>query len=888
MKNVKDKTNTKTGDAFGKLPLFFGLFLCLFQLFISYPIAIWTRNKFNFEAPLTYSYSVLGLTFFVIIVFSIFIALLTPRKLRNYLTPILILLAAAIFIQQNFMAWNYGILDGHTLDFKKNTSLGFLDLALWVIAFFALFLIPKLIKRQSANILLAIGAITGSMTGLNITNYGPVKTPYAIDESAKFEFSRTKNIIVFLFDAYQIDYLLELSDKFPELMEPFEGFTNYENNAAVFAKTYPTIPLFLTGKRYQKKEPILDFFKTAYEGSLMERMQDEGWDIGLYPQINSFPSLINAIDVRPGIMDNVVGGVPSDAKIKTYLQALDLSFFRAVPHALKPAVFNNGNFTVNKDKAKAMFMKALDEKSADETSQNDKAKGESDIPQPFKYKHRQRHDALGFRDLINEHGVMATDDPVFRFYHFNLPHAPFYLDRDLNDIAHVDSLEAYREYSIAALKLMGLYLNRLKEIGAYDNSTILIVSDHGLGQGNAIQYDSVKQDFVKSGKYGYRRSAAKSIFLMKPAKQRGALSRSAAPVSGVDLAPSIAAAAGIKIGNFEGKDVLKISETEARSRVFNFYTFSTWDSKYLEDFENYEIIGDVRDQSSWNRVGMITESVKVKNKKTYKIGQVMSFGEDIKSDSDFLNAFIDLDKYGLQPNYIEAENGTIDVAIKLKTPPNPGEPLLLQFEIYSGEAVDRKIVINGEEFTTFIKPKRRELNRGFFISPDVHKGAKVINLSFNPLDTETARPLRLSSIKLSVLKPEEIEEKTNFLENFDEYFPVEFKQKEKTTNLPVNRVGSLIFKAKADICNENNLQLKFKNKPIGQPKLVLNDTPLELISPIEEASRAFSYKCAMVKIKNSNVLEVSLSKAKLEEIINKDDLTVELQEISFNSSYTKH
>lgn len=872
MAAAKDKTKNKTGDVPGKWTLFFGLFLCLFQLFISFPIAIWKRNKFNFEAPLTYSYSVLGLTFLTIAIFSIFIALLTPRKLRYYLAPILIVLATALFIQQNFIAWNYGIMDGHTLDFKRNARLGFIDLIMWGVALGALLFIPKFIKRQSVNILLGVGAITVIMAVLNITTYGPVKTPYAIDESEKFEFSRTENIIVFLFDAYQIDFLLELSETFPELMEPLEGFTNYENNAAVFAKTYPTIPLFLTGKRYQKKEPILDFFKTAYEGSLMERMQDEGWDIGLYPQIESFPSLINAIDIRPGVMDNAVGGVPSDAKINSYLQALDLSFFRAVPHILKPAIFNNGDFALDKDKAKNLYTNAI---------------GEADIPQPFKYKHAQRHDALGFRDLINEHAVLATDDPVFRFYHFNVPHAPFYLDPELNVIDHEDTIEAYRASSIAGLKLMGLYLNRLKDIGAYDNSTILIVSDHGLGYGNTIQYDPEKRDYIKAGQYGYRRAAAKSIFLMKPAQQRGPLSRSSKPVSGVDVAPSIAAAAGIKIDNVEGKDVQKIIETEQRTRVFNFYTFSTWDSKYLKDFQVYEIRGDVRDHKSWNKVGMVTESVEIKNKKTYKIGQVMSFGKDIKTDSDFLNAFIDLDKYSITANYIEAVDGAIDVAIKLKMPPSPNKPLLLQFEIYSGDAVDRKIVINNTEFTTFIKPKKRQLNRGFFISPDVHKGSKVINLSFKPVLTETASPLRLSSIKLSVLKPTEIVEETNLLKNINELFPAGFEQKKTSVNLPVDRVGALIFKANPDICKDNRLHLKFKSKPMGQPRLVLNDTPLKPVSSVEDDGTAFSYNCSNIEITNNNVLEVSISKEKSDDVMNKDYLMVALQDISFNS-YAKH
>lgn len=866
MAGAQNKTKNQTGDAPTKWALFFGLFLCLFQLFISFPIAVWKRNKFNFEAPLTYSYSVLGLTFLAIATFSIFIALLTPRKLRYYLAPILIVLSAVLFIQQNFMAWNYGILDGHALDFKKNAGLGYLDLIMWGVALGALLFMPKLINRQSANILLGVGAMTVIGTAVNVKSYGSIPTPYTIDERAKFDFSKDKNIIVFLFDAYQMDVFLELADTQPELVKPLEGFTAYVNNAAVFAKTYPTIPLFLTGKRYQKKEPLLDFFKIAYKDSLVEKLQDEGWDIGLYPHLSYYPSLINSIDIHPRIMDNAIGGVPNDAKITTYLKALNLSVFRAVPHGLKPAIFNDGEFVFSQEKALDIFIPAI---------------GETDTQQPFKFKSNQKHAAVGFKDLINQHGQLATDDPAFRFYHFMLPHSPFILDENLTSVKHQENFEAYKQYSIAGLKLMGEYLERLKEIGAYDNSTIMIVSDHGMGVGNFLQYESETQEYRELKKWGYRRASAKSIFLVKPPEQRGALSRSVKPVSGIDVAPTISAAAGLKTEGFEGKNVDDISLDENRSRIFNFYTFSTWDSKYLEDFETYEITGDVLKQASWNKTGVVTENTQIKNKESYQLGEIMSFGKDSKTDSDFLNAFIALDKYRLTSNYIEAENGIIDVAVKLKTPPRANESLLLQFEIYSGEAVDRKIIVNGEEMTAFIKPKMRQLNRGFFISPDVHKGTKIFNLSFAPVDAETALSLRLSSIKLSVLKPTDIAQEMNFLKNINDLFPVGFEQKKAVIGLPVNRVGSLIFSAASDICKENSLKVKFKSKPMGPPRLALNNIPLEPISPIEEEGTAFSYNCSNIEITNNNILEVSISKAESDETMNEDNLMVDLQEISF-------
>jgi hypothetical protein len=868
MTGIEEKENGLTEKILGRWTLFFGVFLCLFQLLISFPVAVWKRNKFNFEAPLTYSYSVLGLVCLTLAIASILIALLTPRKLRHYLSLVLVILAAAIFIQQNFMAWDYGILDGHRLDFEKNRARGYLDLLMWGVAIGVPFLVPNFVKRQSTNILLGIGAMAIIGTGINIKSYGTTLPPYTIDERAKFDFSRNKNIILFLFDAYQMDVFLDLADTQPELLGPLEGFTAYENNAAVFAKTYPTIPLLLTGKRYQKKEPLLDFFKLAYKDSLMAKLQEDGWDVGLYPHISRFPSLINTIDISPQIMDNAIGGIAKETKISTYLQALNLSIFRAVPHDLKPTIFNDGEFILTRENP-------MDN---DRPVSGEEAK----IEQPFKYQSDQAHPALGFKELINQHGSLATDDPVFRFYHLMLPHSPFLLDADLRAVKHQETFESYKEYSIAALKLVGEYLERLKDIGAYDNSTILIVSDHGMGVANYLQYESETQSYRKLKKWGYRRAAAKSILLAKLPQQRGAMARSLKPVSGIDIAPTIAAAAGIKTENFEGKNIDDISLEERRSRIFNFYSFSTWDSKYLDDFEAYEITGNVRDRSAWKKTAIVTDNTQVKNRKTYQLGELLSFGKDIKTDSDFLNAFIEADKHEVKPNYIEAKDGSIDVKIKLKTPPPSNEALLLQFEIYSGDAIDRKLIVNGKEMITFIKPKMRQLNRGFFISPDVHKGAKIINLSFAPVSAEKVRPLRLSSIKFSAMKPAKIQANTNLLQNANAFFPVGLVQKRTSLSLPSGRVGSLIFNASSDICKESRLRIKFKSKPSTPPILVLNSTPLVAAASAAENETTFSYDCLSTEITSTNVLEVSIPDAYSHGT--KSNRAIGLQEISFTSN----
>ena len=752
MNVTKGNRKKQSGHVIGRWSLFLSLFLCLFQVFISFPIAVWTRNKFNFEAPLTHSYSVLIIIMILITAASIFVAFVLPKSLREKLAPLLVAAVLVLFIQQNFLSWDYGILDGQTLDFSQNNGLGVFDLLLWMTAALASVFAAKRLRSWAGNILIGVGAITFIMAGINIANYGEANSTYSIDERDKFNFSKTKNVLVFLFDAYQMDVFRELADSHPELMEPLEGFTLYENNSATFAKTYPTIPLFLTGKVYRKEEPVLDFFQTAYKGSLLQSLQKEGWDVGLYHNVDAYSSLVNAVPAHPDIMDNIISGTPSRAKIDTYLQALDLSLFRAAPHQLKSIVFNKGNFVARRDKPKKVL---------------EKLTGEPQSAQPFKYDYKEKHDALGFKSLMKEHAKPSMDDPVFRFYHFSLPHGPVLLDENFNSVRLENNFENSRLYSIAALKLMGDYIAQLKDIGVYDEASILIVSDHGMAATNGEQYNGVTKRYETLKKFGYTRASARSLLLVKNPGETGPLKRSQAPTSGVDVAPTLAAAAGIEGLEFEGVDIHSLSEDMPRTREYMYYTFTSWDSKYLNDFRVFEIDGDVRSLTSWNDKGYLKDPIPFENRDRYTIGETLSYGSEVKSETDFLNAFTDVKKVRMNDNFILAENGALDFNIKLTRPPKAGETLLLQFKFWSGPKITRQITINGEKFTTEIKPKKRGLTRGFIIPPHIHKSAPNFDISFESLTPDAPEPLRVSTVKLSALPPQDVSK----LEAYDKLVP---------------------------------------------------------------------------------------------------------------------
>lgn len=844
-----------------KLLFFFGMVLLLFQIFVFQPIAIWEGNKFNLEAPLPHAVSIIGIVCLAILVLSAILAFLTPEKLKTRLLPILSILVTLIFIQQNFLTWNYGILDGQKLNFDKNKFLGLLDAVIWILGFILIIFCRKIISKNAGNILFTLAAISTISVGAKALTYGEVFTTYSIDETDKYNFSTKKNIIVFLFDAYQMDVFLDIADSNPQLLNPFEGFTLYENKSAVFAKTYPTIPLMLTGKRYNKDEPILEFFKTAYKDSYLREMKTAGWDVGLYPNIDSYPSLVNAVDINPKTISNIFNGISEKAKLNTYLQVLDLSLFRTVPHQLKSFIYNDGNFLVKSKVNSTIFNE-----------------GDQDLDQPFIFKSKQKHGALAFRDLLKAHGNLSSEDPAFRFYHFAIPHAPNTLDGNLNSVKHIENFEAYRDYSLAAFKLMGSYLETLKRIGAYDNSAILIVSDHGMGIRNKRQYNSQTQSYDTIDKFAYHRSAAKAIMLMKNPGEKGKLKTSRRPVSGIDIAPTLAAAANLSETNFEGMNVRDIQEDEDRKRIFNYYAFSTWDSKYLNSFEQFEIDGDVRNEDAWTLERTLKIETKFKNKDKYEIGELLSYGKDVKSDSDFFNAFINDKKYVYKSSHLTAENGRIDIDLPLSKPLTNEDFLLMQFKVYSGASKIRQVLVNDEIFEPLVRPRKRSLNQGFYISPDVHKNRNKLNISFKPKDPTNIDPLRLSSLKFSRITLENISANEDLSYDIKRFYPVDTTVQKSKSRISITKDIVLTFGTSDNLCLENNLNVKLKIGDVKFLKVYLNGTLLKSIAKLgNESQDVVTFECTATLVDQPNNLKLinTSAQSKISEPITIQDLRFE-------------
>ena len=110
-------------------------------------------------------------------------------------------------------------------------------------------------------------------------------------------------------------------------------------------------------------------------------------------------------------------------------------------------------------------------------------------------------------DLFNNNDIVAynfyrngnlveTNNKVFKFIHLEGAHVPFDLD---NKVSYVGvGKGTYYDKVESSIHIIDAFLKQLKETGVYDNSAIIIMSDHGYALGNG-SFDRQNPIFLVKG-----------------------------------------------------------------------------------------------------------------------------------------------------------------------------------------------------------------------------------------------------------------------------------------------------------------------------------------------------------------------------------------------------
>ncbi len=476
-------------------------------------------------------------------------------KVFNYAVSCLFALTLGGYLQGALLNGELGTLTGDVLPWTEMAGSMLGNLLIWLAILLCVFLLMYLHRQLWKKAVCFISVLLvfmqlvpaiGIFAGLYDTGSG--RQDGFLSQKGMHEFSQGENVFVFVLDRLDYDYIDKALQEDPQMLDGLDGFTSYENAVSLFARTRPALVHLLTGyAETAYRTDAKTFYRQAWaneDGNLIQQLQQQGYSVELYAKVTDLFSHI--ADVQ-GNVDNLGFG-KGDLQTGTVLKKLmALSAYRYMPMVGKPYF------------------------SADTNYYNVGA---------YNYSAYEFDDTAYAQTLRD--GTADRQKNSFKLYHFNGPHAPYTMNADGTHSETDTTVTAQTRGSFANLIRV---FDRMKELGIYQDATIIITGDHG----NAV---SDRKPIQKATRIG--------LFYKAAGSAGTPLAVSAAPVSTDNIAPTILKAVGADYSLY-GKALDEVGQDEALVRVVYKSVIGEGSGKEI-GFYTYEITGDAADFANWKIV----------------------------------------------------------------------------------------------------------------------------------------------------------------------------------------------------------------------------------------------------------------------------------------------
>ncbi len=521
------------------------------------------------STSLLYTYKdVLGcLAIFSAIIFLIFTPLLAliKGKIFNYISSFIFASTVAGYLQGVFLNGNLGALTGDAIDWANYRTDFFVNILIWGFIFLAVWFILYLKRsmwRKSvifvsiALVIMQIVPMIGIFAGAyqNISHIGEYFDEYQLSRKGMFNYSEKNNIFVFVLDRLDYDYIKEVQKHSPEFFNKLDGFTAYTNAISTYARTLPAYADLLNGYEGCAYDvPHDEYYTEGWENNnvnILAELKKLDYNVGLYTEMqNLFTDGLYA----KNYVDNLEGTKPPIDYITMLQKLMELSAYRFSPLAFKSFFWADTNY---------YNLGVYREKNI--TYEN----------QPYYI-----DESLYVEDFSNS--TVDNKSNCFKMYHFMGPHDPHHLTED--GIKSENTTSA-REQTMGSFAILYKIFDRMKELGIYEDATIIITADHG----SAV---SDYQPLKKATRIG--------MYLKPSGKSDTPLVYSNAQVSTKNLPSTIIKYAG---GDYKAFGT-PIDEVGTNDEIVRIYYKSEMGSTHSEEkVHKYEIRGDASKFENWKLV----------------------------------------------------------------------------------------------------------------------------------------------------------------------------------------------------------------------------------------------------------------------------------------------
>ena len=433
------------------LPALILSFALSFMLYFYAPIEMYIANcnEFWFDIYDIFPALLLGLIIATLSKFIFFVAIfLTNQFLYKLIFAFFSALFICLYIHGNFWTSNLPALDGSTIVWSKYGTESVVSFIVCLVVVIGIFFWAKKIHFSKFAKIVSLGSLCSLaiFTCVIIVeimfnkNIFQKKIQYWSDSNNLFKFSSEDNFIILLLDALDSSTFMTLLDNNPSYNTILKDFTYYPDTMAGYPFTEFSIPFILSGEWYENDEPFDEYQNAVFSNSILfEMLESQGYEISLYDK-DAIPQ--NDLSLR---FPNIKYGKSKLSSFSDYLQIqYSLVGFRYAPWFAK----RQFNIDVNK-------FNMLENMPSKNTQ--------------FDW---QTH---VFYTSMLEQEVKTEEKKHFKFIHLEGAHVPYRYD----EWVHVIENGTYEGNVAACITVIGRYLDILKEAGIYDNSTIIIMSDHG-------------------------------------------------------------------------------------------------------------------------------------------------------------------------------------------------------------------------------------------------------------------------------------------------------------------------------------------------------------------------------------------------------------------------
>ena len=545
------------------------------NIFVFVPFTIFLGNTGEFTSSIWSIIRLLTIPGFSLLIVLISIGWLFPAKLKDRYTVLLASLGLLVWFQSNVLLWDYGILDGRSIDWAIDTWRGWIDSVIWLVVL----VISNIFYLQVRKNLTLCVLVLFFIQTVHIGYIGVVKFDLlrgtarisAQDESLNniYKFSSEQNVVHLMLDGFQADVFSDLIKQDAQYKSSLTGFTFFEDTLGTFPYTRFAVPAFLAGKIYNNKTPKDEFVTAALKGnSILNAAHASGYEVDIVGEEYWVPFYTKGNHTNNYTIPNNQHMTEADFLLDNAATLLDLTLFRIAPHFVKEHIYNKQKWLVSP------FL----------------------VDKEFLQFHYFSHTSLV--ESLTDNMSIGREKPTYKYIHIMNTHTPMVVTSQCVYAGGVlpNIRSTLTDQSKCTLNTIMSLLEKMKSLGIYDDALIVLHADHG----GWVHPHKFKRHRASNGMIiePWMASLSSPLLAVKPPQASGDLVVSDKRATMADLPDTISSILELE-ADFGRISLIGSDVDPNRKRRFYFYAWQrdAWETDYTGPIQEFIIDGSQHEQA---------------------------------------------------------------------------------------------------------------------------------------------------------------------------------------------------------------------------------------------------------------------------------------------------